>query len=243
VATVSDHYDKHLGPIYAWMVGDVSAAIERNRAELQALGIRPGPTGKAVDLGAGPGMHAIPLAALGFSVLAIDACGSLIEELRERAKSLPIRTVEADLQEFRRHLDGPVDALLCMGDTLTHLPSRDAVEALLNDAANALGRPGVFIATFRDYATRRLEGEQRFIPVRSDAARSLTCFLEYEDEIVTVYDVVHERAEEDVSFSVSSYAKLRLAPEWVTATLTALDFSVQQDTTPGGLIRIVARNG
>jgi 2-polyprenyl-3-methyl-5-hydroxy-6-metoxy-1,4-benzoquinol methylase len=88
VATVSDHYDKHLGPIYSWMVGDVSAAIERNREELRALGIRPGPTGTAVDLGAGPGMHAIPLAELGFSVLAIDTCGPLIAELRERAKSL-----------------------------------------------------------------------------------------------------------------------------------------------------------
>ena len=64
------------------MVGDFATAIQRNREELQALGMRPGSTGAAVDLGAGPGLHAIPLAEMGFSVLAIDACSSLIEELK-----------------------------------------------------------------------------------------------------------------------------------------------------------------
>src|SRR5205823_5836896 len=77
MATVSEHYDRHLGPIYSWMIGDVTAAIERNPEELRTLGVRPDSTGAAVDLGAGPGLHAIPLAELGFSVLAIDTCGAL----------------------------------------------------------------------------------------------------------------------------------------------------------------------
>jgi len=243
VATVNEHYDRHLGPLYSWMIGDVAAAMERNRQELQTLGLRPGTSGAAVDLGAGLGLHAIPLAELGFAVLAIDACGPLIEELRGRAKSLPIRAIEGELLEFRRHLDSPVDALLCMGDTLTHLPSREAVAALLNDMAAALAHPGVVITTFRDYAAAPLVGEGRFIPVRSDASRSLTCFLEYEGANVTVYDLVHERTEEGTRFSVSSYSKLRLAPEWVSGTLTELGLSVQQDTTPGGMVRIVARRG
>ena len=109
--------------------------------------------------------------------------------------------------------------------------------------AAALIEGGVFVTTFRDYASVTLEGESRFIPVRSDAARSLTCFLEYGEETVTVYDLVHERTEGGTRFSVSSYPKLRLTPEWVASTLTALGFSVQQDTTPGGMVRIIARLG
>jgi SAM-dependent methyltransferase len=243
MATVSEHYDRHLGPIYAWMIGDIAAAMERNREELRALSVSPGATGAAVDLGAGPGLHAIPLAELGFSVLAVDTCGALAGELQERAGALPVRSVEGDLREFRRHLQGPVDVILCMGDTLTHLPSREAVEALLNDVAAALARPGVFIATFRDYASVALEGERRFVPVRSDAARSLTCFLEYGEETVTVYDLVHERTESGTKFSVSSYPKLRLSPDWVVGRLTDLGFTVQRDVTASGMVRIVARSG
>jgi hypothetical protein len=38
-------------------------------------------------------------------------------------------------------------------------------------------------------------GQKRFIPVRSDPNRILTCFLEYEDDAVTVCDILHEREE------------------------------------------------
>lgn len=241
MATVSEHYDRHLGPIYSWMIGDVGAAIERNREELRALGLRPGSTGAAVDLGAGPGLHAIPLAEMGFSVLAIDNCPVLFRELESRSEALPIRAVEGDLREFRRHLQGPVDAILCIGDTLTHLPTREAVEALLNDAAAALANRGTFLTTFRDYASTTLEGERRFIPVRTDAARSLTCFLEYGEETVTVYDLLHERTETGTELRVSSYPKLRLLPAWVADTLTAMGLSVQQDTMPSGMVRLIAR--
>jgi hypothetical protein len=241
MAAVSEHYDRHLGPIYTWMVGDMPAAMERSREELRALGVRPASTGTAVDLGAGPGLHAIPLAELGFSVLAIDACSALIRDLRTRAGLLPIRAIEGDLREFRHYLPGPVDAILCMGDTLTHMPSREAVQLLLEDVAAGLATPGAFVTTFRDYASVTLEGARRFIPVRSDPTRSLTCFLEYGDEAVTVYDLVHERTETGTEFTVSSYSKLRLAPAWVAETLASLGLSVQQDVTPGGMVRVVAR--
>jgi SAM-dependent methyltransferase len=241
MATVSDHYDRHLGPVYTWMVGDAEAALERNREELRGLGLRPGSTGVAVDLGAGPGFHAVPLAELGFSVVAIDACAALVQELQARVGNWPIRALEDDLTHFRRYLDGPVDAILCMGDTLTHLPSRASVEALLEEVAAALAPEGVFIATFRDYASAPLEGVRRFIPVRSDEGRCLTCFLEYGQETVTVHDLLHERMEEGWQLRVSSYPKLRLAPTWVAERLAALGLTPQQEVTPGGMVRLMAR--
>ena len=103
MATVSEHYDRLLGPVYSWMVGDAVAAMESNRAELQALGLRPVTTGLAVDLGAGPGLHAIPLAQMGYSVVAVERCAALAGELRARAGALPVRVVEGDLIHFREH--------------------------------------------------------------------------------------------------------------------------------------------
>jgi 2-polyprenyl-3-methyl-5-hydroxy-6-metoxy-1,4-benzoquinol methylase len=232
------HYKTHLGPIYSWMLGDVEAAFARGAAEIDAL---PLPSrGIAVDLGAGLGLHSLPLAERGFDVVALDNCQVLLDELRARARTLPITTHNADLLQFRCFVTGQAQVIVCMGDTLTHLPGIASVESLLLSIADALPRGGVFAATFRDYATGKLEGEQRFILVRADEERILTCFLEYGEGQVTVHDVLNEREQGQWRQKVSSYPKLRLAPEWVAARLSALGFSVKRDATPGGMARIVA---
>lgn len=238
--SVIEHYDSHLGPVYRWMTGDPASAMERNREELRTLGIVPGRSGLAVDLGAGIGLHAIPLAESGFSVVALEACGVLAEELRGGAESLPIRVVEDDLLRFPEHCDGPVDAILCMGDTLTHLASLEAVERLLGLVVGSLATPGVFVATFRDYSGAPPEGEARFIRVRGDETRILTCFLEYGPDVVTVYDLLHERGEGGWDLRVSSYPKVRLDPQMVVGVLTAAGLEVRSDVTSGGMVRVIA---
>ena len=65
VASVREHYDRHLGPVYGWMIGDFDAAKEAARTELRAAGLSEGAGSVAVDLGAGPGAHAIALAEAG----------------------------------------------------------------------------------------------------------------------------------------------------------------------------------
>jgi len=240
MTSVREHYERHLGSVYTWMLGDVDAAIERNRDALAGLGLQPGATGVAVDLGAGPGTHAIALARLGFRTIAVDNCALLNAELHERAAGA-VEVVEADLLRFRAYCPPVVDAILCMGDTLTHLPSSAEVGRLLDDVAAALAPGGVFLTTFRDYASRRLEGDDRFILVRADADRVLTCFLEYGNDTVTVHDLLHERDGATWKLRVSSYPKLRLDPARVVAHLEDSGLSVERDAASGGMVRIVAR--
>ena len=243
MASVNHHYDTHLGPVYRWMVGDMPSAMGRIREDFRALGLRPDMPGLAVDLGAGIGLHAIPLAELGFSVVAVEACGVLAEELREGAADLPIRVVEGDLLDFIEHCDGPVDAILCMGDTLTHLASAGVVERLLGVIAGALATAGVFIATFRDYSGAPLEGAGRFINVRSDETRILTCFLEYGPDVVTVHDLLHQRTGGAWDLRVSSYPKVRLDPRRVVEVLEAAGLAVQSGVIAGGMVQVIARKG
>ena len=241
VKTVRDHYADHLGPVYTWMVGDIDVALSRSAVELDALQLPTKVGGTAVDLGAGFGLHALPLARRGFSVVAMDTCNSLLQELDARKESLPIRAVNADLLAFREHVSSPIDVILCMGDTLTHLPSLSDVEYLLADAAASLSHGGLFVATFRDYVSAPLQGDGRFILVRSDAERILTCFLEYADTTVTVHDLLHQREGGSWRLRMSSYSKLRLSPQWVVERLNSLGLSVLRDAVPGGMIRITAR--
>ncbi|MEP6884893.1 MAG: class I SAM-dependent methyltransferase [Gammaproteobacteria bacterium] len=242
---VDDHYANLLGPVYTWMVGDIDAALARSDAELDVLSpparrlSMQGAT--AIDLGAGFGLHAIPLARRGFSVLALDSCEALLKDLSLRAGSLPIRVVNANLLDFKAHEAAPVDVILCMGDTLTHLPEQSNVETLLKEVAASLNPGGTFVATFRDYVTAPLKDEARFIPVRSDSERLLTCFAEYLDVTVTVHDLLYQREGGSWQFTAGSYRKLRLAPQWVAQRLSSLGLDVESDTVPGRMVRITAR--
>jgi 2-polyprenyl-3-methyl-5-hydroxy-6-metoxy-1,4-benzoquinol methylase len=239
MSTVADHYARHLAPIYVWMAGGAEAALEAGAAEIEALNL-PLAAGAAVaDLGAGFGMHTIPLARKGARVTAIDSSSELLRTLAELGRGLPIRSVEADLLEFPSHMREAPSTILCMGDTLTHLPTRGDVESLIRSAAVALAPAGTLVLTFRDYSVP-LEGDQRFIPVRSDDHRILTCFLEYEADAVVVHDILHQRTSQGWETRVSHYRKLRLAPEELAASLRSHGFGVRRESGMRGMVRLVA---
>jgi hypothetical protein len=84
------------------------------------------------------------------------------------------------------------------------------------------------VATYRDLASSESFGLDRFIPVRSDDRRVMTCFLEYETaETVVVHDLINLR-DDDGNWTLhkSSYKKLRLPAEWVIAELSAAGLSI-----------------
>ena len=238
-AAAMRHYETHLAPIYSWMLGDIEAAFARSAAELEELQLPPAAAALAVDLGAGLGLHAVALANRGFSVTAIDSSELLLDELRSRCAALPIVAINADLVDFQDFVKRQPAVIVCMGDTLTHLPSVAEVEKLLAAVAGSLAPGGVFAATFRDYATKPLEANQRFILVRADERRILGCFLEYSQDFVTVHDVLTERQDGVWRQRVSSYPKLRLAPEWVASKLVAHGLKIRRSATQSGMVRIV----
>ena len=202
--TAKEHYDRQLAAIYSWMSGGLEASLERNRALFRQLGIENLRRGLAVDLGAGSGFQSVPLAEVGFSVVALDFSPSLLAELRELANGLPIRTVQDDLLHFDKHIDEQARLVVCMGDTLTHLESRDAVQSLLSRVGRALAESGILVLTFRDYVSVEPRGPDRFIPVRSDESKILTCFLEYHEEVVEVYDLLYRNSSLDYTTPTSA---------------------------------------
>jgi SAM-dependent methyltransferase len=236
MVSVVEHYASHLAPVYVWMAGGIEAALAVGTQDVASL--MPG-RGVAVDLGAGFGMHSIPLARAGYAVTAIDQSPALLHTLAANSSGLPIRVVESDLLEFRSALPERAQLILCMGDTLTHLETFEQVERLCEDVQLSLAAGGQFIATFRDY-TSPAAGEKRFIPVRSDADRILTCFLEETPQHMIVHDLLHERRGEAWHLAVSSYRKLRLAPSDLERALSQLGLKVRCESGPRGMVRVTA---
>ncbi|MFI6011430.1 class I SAM-dependent methyltransferase [Streptomyces sp. NPDC051243] len=250
------HYDRFLAEHYTWMLGgDLDALAAVQRASLSAWGVTAesaaGPAGGAlaVDLGCGPGHASLALAGLGFdSVLAVDLSRPLLDELAAHAADLPgVRPVRADVRTALRELvrPGSAAAVVCLGDTLTHLPTRGDVAALFADAAAALAPGGTAVFGYRDL-TVPLTGTDRFLPVRATEDRIMTCFLEYPDDYndytVVVHDLIHtrDRTDADWTLTAHSYRKLRLSHAWVLEQLRIAGLRVRQEESgPGGMRTVV----
>lgn len=238
MSTSEQHYESLLASVYSWMVGGAQHAFEVGAKDLEGHL----PEGAlAVDLGCGFGMHTIPLARAGWTVLGVDSSASPISELQQHAGGLRVRGVVADLLDFPAYLEAgsKPHLIMCMGDTLTHLAEWHSVTALADQVARALAPGGRFLATFRDYTTLP-EGPRRFIPVRSDAERILTCFLEAHPNHVEVHDLLYAKSGDSWNLNVSSYRKLRLAPLEVQRAFSSVGLRAETSTAPRGMIRLVA---
>ncbi|NUW39288.1 class I SAM-dependent methyltransferase [Nonomuraea rhodomycinica] len=230
-----DHYDRLLARHYTWMLGGDLAALAAEQADLlRDAGAAPaGPGATAVDLGCGPGSQSLALARLGYStVLAVDTSKALLDELLTAAGGDPaIRTVQADIRTVLPRITPPggADLVVCMGDTLTHLPGKDEVTALIGDIARALAEGGTLVVTYRDLS-RPLTGTDRFILVRGSADRLLTCFLDYrDDDVVVVHDLLYTRSGDTWSRQAGSYPKLRLGAGWLAERCAAAGLTVRRD--------------
>ncbi|WP_167471934.1 class I SAM-dependent methyltransferase [Nocardia arthritidis] len=241
--TAADHYERLLAEHYTWMLGGDVEAVAAAQAELlRRLGLGAESGATAFDLGSGCGPQTLALAELGYTVTAVDTSAALLDELTELAER---RGIAADIRPVHRDIRGTlpelaaagsVAAVVCMGDTLPHLPERADVPELIANVAEALRPGGSFVVTYRDL-TAELDGANRFIPVRGTADRVLTCFLDYVDEdTVMVHDLLHTRDGDGWRFAAGSYPKLRLSPRWLAEQCRKAGLDIRHDEVgPGGM--------
>lgn len=243
MSQVRAHYDNILAEHYLWMNGSsFSDKISEQRKLLVDLGICSRPNGRAIDLGCGPGYQSFALSDLGFeSVIALDSCRALLEELKTLKARASIEPRLADIRGFATLVErDSIDAIVCMGDTLTHLDDRGDVSKLFRDAYDALRAAGRLVLTFRDLSLE-LTGLDGFIPIRADDQRLMVCALDYEPESVVVTDIIYVRDNGGWTLRKSSYRKLRLQPAALARELRAIGFIIDQDRSVGRLHAIVAR--
>ena len=239
MATIAEHYENHLAQYYSWLFGNFDEIVEANRQFFIVRKLIPGNSKIAIDLGAGSGFASIALAEIGYSVIAIDLCQKLLDELKHHSGSLDITPIKDDLLNFTAHCPESAGLCVCMGDTLTHLDSFENVKSLFSDVYRSLKIGGKFVLTFRDLVFE-LKGTERFIPVKSDSETIFTCILEYEKDHVIVNDMIYTKKQGVWKLDVSIYRKLRIPLEWVRRELLESGFEIELCENNKGMITIIA---
>lgn len=238
--TVKEHYDNHLGHFYAWMTGDIQQKKNEFLSLCQRHDITSSGSEVAIDLGAGHGIQSLALAEAGFEVLAIDFNQTLLDELNLNKGSLSISSVNEDIRNIAAYKHLSPDVIVCCGDTIAHLESKEELSQFIADFGKTLTLAGNIILSFRDYS-QELTDTTRFIPVKSDHDRIFTCFLEYFDHTVRVTDLLHQKINGNWTQQVSSYFKIRLSKELIFNLLNFNDFEVTAEEKSNGMNTIVAK--
>lgn len=239
--TVKEHYDNHLGHFYSWMTGDFKTKSTEFKNFLNDNFVKPSSNKIAIDLGAGHGLQSIPLAEVGFQVFAIDFNQELLDELKVNAKDLDVTVINDDIKKVETFADKP-ELIVCCGDTLSHLDNKTEVKTFIANIVKSLDKNGKLILSFRDYSNK-LTGIDRFIPVKTDGTKILTCILDYEDEFVNVTDLLYERTDDVWKQKVSAYKKVRLLTSEIVGQLEANGMTIKFNQIVNRLTTIIASNG
>jgi SAM-dependent methyltransferase len=123
----------------------------------QLLGLLDGRPQTVLDLGCGPGRHALPLADAGLSVTAVDTSPSLLEQLATERGDRAIEIVEADMREFSR--PAAFDLVIVMWTSFGYFTDEADHRRVLDNIRSSLAPDGRVVLDLvgLEYLCRNLE--------------------------------------------------------------------------------------
>jgi SAM-dependent methyltransferase len=115
---------------------------------LTAHGVRT-----VLDVATGTGFHSVSFKNSGFDVTSVDGCACMLERARLNGlrRGAPLATVHSDWRWLARDVAGPFDAIVCLGNSFTHLFEEDDRRAALAQYHDLLAPGGVLLIDQRNY--------------------------------------------------------------------------------------------
>ena len=108
---------------------------------------------RVLDVATGTGFHSIRLLKAGFDVTSADGSPEMLVQAFENAKraGFIMRTLHADWRWLSRDVHTQYDAVICLGNSLTHLFSEQDRRKALAEFYSVLHHDGVLILDQRNY--------------------------------------------------------------------------------------------
>src|SRR6478609_6658929 len=106
-----------------------------------------------LDVATGTGFHSIRLTDADFDVTSVDGSAAMLAKAFEngREHGLILKTVQADWRELNRAIRGKYDAIVCLGNSFTHLHTEQDRRKALAEFYAALRHDGILILDQRNY--------------------------------------------------------------------------------------------
>jgi sarcosine/dimethylglycine N-methyltransferase len=106
-----------------------------------------------LDVAAGTGFHSVRLTDAGFNVTSADGSATMLAKAFEnaQARGLILKTVQADWRWLNRDIQGKYDAIICLGNSFTHLHDEMDRRRALAEFYAALKHDGILILDQRNY--------------------------------------------------------------------------------------------
>ncbi|MDF1792894.1 MAG: methyltransferase domain-containing protein [Thalassobaculaceae bacterium] len=106
-----------------------------------------------LDVACGTGFHSVRLQESGFNVTSADGSAAMLAKAFQNAQSrgLILKTVQADWRWLNRDIQGKYDAIICLGNSFTHLHAEADRRRALAEFYAALKHDGMLILDQRNY--------------------------------------------------------------------------------------------
>ena len=106
-----------------------------------------------LDVATGTGFHSVRLTEAGFDVISVDGSAAMLAKAFDngRKRGLILKTVQADWRELNRCVHGKYDAIICLGNSFTHLHDEQDRRKTLAEFYAALRHDGILILDQRNY--------------------------------------------------------------------------------------------
>ncbi|MCH9669424.1 MAG: methyltransferase domain-containing protein [Actinomycetia bacterium] len=106
-----------------------------------------------LDVATGTGFHSVRLTEAGFDVTSADGSAAMLAKAFENGKKrgLILKTVQADWRQLNKGIQGKYDAIICLGNSFTHLHDEQDRRRALAEFYAALRHDGILILDQRNY--------------------------------------------------------------------------------------------
>ncbi len=108
---------------------------------------------RVLDVATGTGFHSVRLIEAGFDVVSGDGSAEMLAKAFENARTRGhiLRTVRSDWRVLNRDIHGRYDAVICLGNSFTHLFNEHDRRKALAEFYSALNHDGILILDQRNY--------------------------------------------------------------------------------------------
>lgn len=106
-----------------------------------------------LDVATGTGFHSVRLTRAGFNVTSADGSAAMLAQAFQNGqkRGLILKTVQADWRWLNRDINGKYDAIICLGNSFTHLHDEQDRRRALAEFYAALRHDGILILDQRNY--------------------------------------------------------------------------------------------